>query len=189
MTTRPMPDAYRPMPDAYRVLQVDPSAHEVVIRAAYHALARRFHPDGETPDADHMAELNHAYDQLRDSLRRRAYDLERLTSAQGRNGGLRPVGPGTQDEVIVAQASAAPTAEVSPNAGPFSRIRPQAAAGANETWSRLDFGRYAGWSLRDLVRHDPDYLRWLTRHSSGLRYRAEIERLLPDGAGATHGVR
>jgi len=179
----------RPVLDAYRVLQVDPSAHEVVIRAAYHALARRYHPDGETPDPDRMAELNHAYDQLRDSLRRRAYDLERRASAPGRNGSLRPMGPGATDDHLAPQAATPPTAEVSPNAGPFSRIRPQTNGGANETWSRLDFGRYAGWSLRDLARHDPDYLRWLTRHSSGLRYRAEIDRLLPDEAGATHGVR
>jgi len=36
-----------------------------------------------------------------------------------------------------------------------------------------------GWSLAALARHDPDYLRWLSRHSSGLRFRDEIQRLLP----------
>ena len=44
----------------------------------------------------------------------------------------------------------------------------------------IDFGRYAGWTLADLVRADPDYLRWLSRHSSGIRYRAAILRLLAD---------
>jgi curved DNA-binding protein CbpA len=43
---------------------------------------------------------------------------------------------------------------------------------------RIDFGRYAGWHLRDLVRHDPDYLRWLSRHSSGVRFRDRIVQLL-----------
>lgn len=43
---------------------------------------------------------------------------------------------------------------------------------------RVDFGRYAGWHLRDLVRHDPDYLRWLGRHSSGVRFRDRIAQLL-----------
>jgi hypothetical protein len=43
----------------------------------------------------------------------------------------------------------------------------------------LDFGRYAGWSIRDLARHDPDYLRWLCRHSSGIRFREAIARVLP----------
>ena len=39
----------------------------------------------------------------------------------------------------------------------------------------IDFGRYAGWSIKQLARHDPDYLRWLSRHSSGIRYRRVIE--------------
>jgi hypothetical protein len=54
------------------------------------------------------------------------------------------------------------SAEVSTNAGDL----------------RLDFGRYAGWSLHDLARKDPAYLRWLARHSSGLRFRREIARAL-----------
>lgn len=44
--------------------------------------------------------------------------------------------------------------------------------------SQLEFGRYAGWTLRDLGRHDPDYLRWLARHASGMRYRKEIYQIL-----------
>lgn len=42
----------------------------------------------------------------------------------------------------------------------------------------LDFGRYAGRSLAKLAAHDPVYLRWLSRHSSGIRYRREIAELL-----------
>jgi curved DNA-binding protein CbpA len=44
--------------------------------------------------------------------------------------------------------------------------------------TRLEFGRYAGWTLRDLARRDPDYLRWLSRHASGIRYRTEIYQIL-----------
>ncbi len=44
--------------------------------------------------------------------------------------------------------------------------------------TRLEFGRYSGWTLRDLARQDPDYLRWLSRHASGLRYRTEIYAIL-----------
>jgi len=43
----------------------------------------------------------------------------------------------------------------------------------------LDFGRYAGWSLGDLARHDPNYLRWLSRHSSGNRYVSASISCLP----------
>ncbi|HEX2142604.1 MAG TPA: hypothetical protein VHK28_10110 [Candidatus Limnocylindria bacterium] len=42
----------------------------------------------------------------------------------------------------------------------------------------LDFGHYAGRSIEELSSIDPDYLRWLERHPSGVRYRAEIRRVL-----------
>jgi DnaJ-class molecular chaperone len=42
----------------------------------------------------------------------------------------------------------------------------------------LDFGRYQGWALEDIARRDPEYLEWLKRHSSGPRYRHEIDRVL-----------
>jgi hypothetical protein len=42
----------------------------------------------------------------------------------------------------------------------------------------LDFGHYAGRTLAELAELDPDYLHWLARHPSGVRYRAEISRVL-----------
>jgi hypothetical protein len=48
----------------------------------------------------------------------------------------------------------------------------------------VDFGRYAGWTIKQLARHDPDYLKWLARHSSGIRYRRLIEAELRAGAPA-----
>ncbi len=44
--------------------------------------------------------------------------------------------------------------------------------------TRLDFGHYAGRTIEELASIDPDYLRWLDRHPSGVRYRAEIGRVL-----------
>jgi hypothetical protein len=44
--------------------------------------------------------------------------------------------------------------------------------------SRLDFGHHAGRTIEELAVADPDYLRWLERHPSGVRYRAEIHRVL-----------
>ena len=44
--------------------------------------------------------------------------------------------------------------------------------------TRLDFGHYSGRTLAELADEDPDYLRWLARHPSGIRYRAEISRVL-----------
>jgi len=44
--------------------------------------------------------------------------------------------------------------------------------------TRLDFGHHAGRSIAELAVADPEYLRWLARHPSGVRYRAEIARVL-----------
>lgn len=42
----------------------------------------------------------------------------------------------------------------------------------------IDFGHHAGRSIAELANEDPDYLRWLARHPSGVRYRAEIARVV-----------
>lgn len=42
----------------------------------------------------------------------------------------------------------------------------------------IDFGHYAGRSIAEIADVDPDYLHWLARHPSGIRYRAEISRAL-----------
>ena len=44
--------------------------------------------------------------------------------------------------------------------------------------TRLDFGHHAGRTIAELATEDPDYLRWLARHPSGIRYRAEIARVM-----------
>lgn len=44
--------------------------------------------------------------------------------------------------------------------------------------TRIDFGHHAGRTLAELADEDPDYLRWLARHPSGIRYRAEIARVM-----------
>lgn len=44
--------------------------------------------------------------------------------------------------------------------------------------TRIDFGHHAGRTISELAQTDPDYLHWLARHPSGVRYRAEIARVL-----------
>ena len=136
--------------DPYRVLQVTPTAEQEVVNAAYRALALKYHPDRDTTGAAarRMAELNEAYRLVRDPVARTQWDAANGTAASTR-----------------------PRAAQSPGAVP-----PPPRAGAAGT--RLEFGRYAGWTLRDLARRDPDYLRWLSRHASGLRYRTEIYSIL-----------
>ncbi len=68
------------MKDYYAVLGVVPSAEDVVIRAAYKALALRYHPDrnpGSSEAAAKMAELNEAYNILSDPVKRKDYDKAR----------------------------------------------------------------------------------------------------------------
>lgn len=142
-----------PEPDPYAVLQVRPTAEMDVIRAAYRALARRYHPDGSAPDARRMAELNRAYERIKTTDLRRAYDADQHPGVA-----VGPGRPGTLYERW--QASTRPPAE-----GPAATV--------------LDFGTYQGWRIADVARHDPSYLRWLSRHSSGIRYRKAIEACLP----------
>jgi curved DNA-binding protein CbpA len=136
--------------DAYRILQVDPLAEDFVIRAAYHALARRYHPDGLTPDPERMREVNSAFEQLSDDARRQQYDRRRAYAIP-----IVPTQPQSRASVFSVASGQSPATTV------------------------IDFGRYAGWKLGDLLRHDSDYLRWLARHSSGIRYRSAIKQLLP----------
>jgi len=146
--------------DAYRVLQVDPEAHELVVRAAYRALATIYHPDRDASAlaTRRMAEINDAYNKVRTSDRREGYDRLRARKA--------PDG-----DAPVVYAAPAPTTS-----------KPQPPPGASvET---VDFGRYAGWTIKQLARHDPDYLKWLARHSSGIRYRRLIEGELRAAAPA-----
>ena len=44
--------------------------------------------------------------------------------------------------------------------------------------TRVDFGHHTGRTIEELATLDPDYLRWMARHPSGVRYRAEIARVL-----------
>jgi curved DNA-binding protein CbpA len=64
--------------DHYSVLGVLPTADEVVVRAAYRALAQRYHPDkwrGDLKEAtERMVEINAAYAVLSDPIKRREYD-------------------------------------------------------------------------------------------------------------------
>lgn len=140
--------------DPYEVLHVDPGARHEVISAAYRALARRFHPDGGTPSLGRMIEINVAYDKIRTPERRASYDQSRRSPIA--------VGPGM-------------TAQAPRWTGPLGRR-----IGARQVDSPVvDFGRYAGWRIAELARHDPEYLRWLSRHSAGVRYRDAIAQCLP----------
>lgn len=62
--------------DHYSVLGVTPASEDVVIRAAYHALMRRYHPDADRSEeaAERSRTINEAYSILRDPAKRARYD-------------------------------------------------------------------------------------------------------------------
>jgi curved DNA-binding protein CbpA len=74
-----------PTKNYYAILGVLPSAELVVIRAAFRALALRYHPDTWTGDKAtaerRMRDLNEAYEVLSNADSRREYDLKRRKGA------------------------------------------------------------------------------------------------------------
>lgn len=71
------------MQDHYKTLGLLSIADDVVIKAAYKALAQKYHPDKYKRDSRHalkvMADLNAAYAALRTKVLRQAYD-EKLSA-------------------------------------------------------------------------------------------------------------
>jgi curved DNA-binding protein CbpA len=147
--------------DAYEVLNVHPTAHQLVIQAAFRVLAAIYHPDRDASEAatHRMAELNMAYDKVRTVDRREVYDRERLRRTAPAEAVVTPYEP----------AGRAASVETGPGV--------------------LDFGRYHGWTIAQLALQDPDYLRWLSRHSSGIRFRQQIEAALQATARPTASQR
>jgi len=139
---------------------VRPDADFMVLQAAYRALARSYHAEGSTPDPGRMVEINRAWESVRTVESRAGYDKGRRTTAF-------PVRPDP--------ARSAPRQPFDP--WKYGTTAPRSGG------EIVDFGRYAGWRIADLVRHDPDYLRWLSRHSSGVRFIEAIARYLPGEVG------
>jgi curved DNA-binding protein CbpA len=142
--------------DPYVVLQILHTAEDEVIRAAFRALAFKFHPDRDPSEyaARRMSEINLAYALIKTPGARAAFDRRRRMS-----------------QTVEA-------ADISPLAAPV-------AVPSDAHSARLSFGRYSGWSLSQVARWDIDYLRWLSRHSSGIRFKAEIDQLLRSRGATT----
>jgi curved DNA-binding protein CbpA len=148
-------------PTHYEILLVDPSVDDQALTAAYLGLARR----ARLADLDEgrrtqvRRALQRAYAVLHDPERRRQYDRELA---------------GVQDGRVVTVPTAAPPATGSPRAVATA----QPASGRSAASRVLDFGRYAGWSLRQIALRDPDYLEWLRRTSIGRQVQADIAAIL-----------
>lgn len=182
--------------DPYEVLQVHHDAEPDVIRAAYRVLARKNHPDaGGT--AERMTALNAAWAILGDPRLRARHDAQVKRSraaavamvrtepwSQSTTDRFGPPAPATHADAPAAGPRPTPAqpeaAAGRPEPAPArpAPARPAPAAGDASRGFVLDFGRYVGWSMDELSRHDPDYLLWLERTPIGRPLRAEIMRVL-----------
>ena len=167
--------------DPYEVLQVAPTADDTVLRAAYRALAQRFHPDIAGPDGEaRMRELNAAWEAIGTAERRAAYHRARRESDQAQRAGFptgagssgRP-GPNSPNDTRSAPPGSSPpwTGAAGPPPG-------------HPSGSVLDFGVYYGWSLGEIARQDLGYLQWLEPRAEARSHAAEIDAIL-----RRHGVR
>lgn len=187
--------------DPYKVLQVDHEAEDEVIQAAYRRLARKYHPDlAATPEAaERMSAINAAWEMVGTPEARRAYDegRARATATPSPAGGgaasPRPSPPASTPGAA-PRPTAPPPPEVvsrdwtsgrSNQGGGFDESMRAAegfgAAGpppGRPSGTVLNFGRYAGWSLGEVARHDIEYIEWLDRAPIGRNYRAELDEIL-----------
>ncbi len=121
------------------------------VRTAYLALARRYHPDGSSPDGQRMTEINAAYEEL---------ERQHLEATDD----SRPLPPARSKE---------------PASGPErGSLLWRMQTGSDEETPVLEFGPYAGKRIAEIARTDPRYLRWLSRQSSGIPYRRAIDAVL-----------
>ncbi len=189
--------------DAYKVLQVDPEAEDEVVQAAYRRLARKYHPDLATGSeaALRMAAINAAWELIGEPAARAAYDRARMSPSRS---AARPSGtqapapaPGSSQPRPTAgerPAAGHPPPETvsrdwtsgrSTQGGGFdSSMRSAEGLGAagpppgRPSGSVLNFGRYSGWSLGEIARHDLEYIEWLDRTPIGRTYREEVDAIL-----------
>jgi len=139
--------------DPYEILQVQRGAEHEVVRAAYRALAAKWHPDrGASPER--MVAINAAWRIVGDPVRRAAHD------AGGPVGATAAADDHQSDGARGAGLPARPPRET------------------RSTDSLLDFGRYAGLTVSQLVDQDADDAVWLARTSIGRRLAPEIDAAL-----------
>jgi curved DNA-binding protein CbpA len=189
--------------DPYKILQVDREAEDEVIQAAYRRLARKYHPDlAESADAAaRMAGINAAWELIGDPEARRAFDRSR-TAAAPPPGSADPTtgSSGAGDSTPPARGRGTPTPRPTPPPEVVSRDwtsgRSTVGGGFDESMRAaegfgaagpppgrpsgtvLNFGRYAGWSLGEVARHDIEYIEWLDRAPIGRNYRQEVDEIL-----------
>ena len=145
-----------PKVSLYQILMVADNADPEIISVVHRKLAKRYHPDMDpSPEAARkMAEINEAYNVLSHSQRRAAYDAEVAQRRDRRS----------SDKMVRRQGEVPYGGAGSPFGQPSGSV--------------INIGRYSGWTLGQIKRHDPAFLEWLLSVPAGRQYREEIQALL-----------
>jgi hypothetical protein len=147
---------------------VDPGVDDDVLTVVYRRLVQRanlaYEDDGQR--RERLSIIEQAYAILHDPDRRRRYDL--------RVAGIAAQDPQPVVKEPAASIPAAPPREVVP-VRPAAKPVPVVSSGGARV---LDFGRYAGLSLRQVALRDPDYLEWLRRTPGGRHLQSDISTVL-----------
>jgi len=166
--------------DHYQALMLDPGVDMDLMTTVYRRLVQRYQAvsAGDGPALERLRMIERAYEVLRDPFRRARYDAELVRAHDDEPVHQAPT-PVNQQAAVATQTW--PTRAVSMGRSarigvPIVSQRPSAPQPV--AVSVLDFGRYAGWSLRQIAARDPDYLHWLLRSPGGRQYRAQITALL-----------
>ena len=156
-------------PTLYPLLMVDPGVDDDVLTVVYRRLVQRANLayEDEGQRRERLSVIEQAYAVLHDADRRRRYDL-------------RVAGIPAQEDAKPITAPAAVVAIETPrevvSVTPAPKSVPVVSSGGAARI--LDFGRYAGWSLRQVALRDPDYLEWLRRSPGGRHLQSDISVVL-----------
>ena len=166
-------------PNPYAVLQVDPDADHEVVRAAYRALARLYHPDiGHQDSRRLMVGLNRAWELLSDPNRRG--ETDRLLRERAARAATATSHHASKPGTGAHEPDPAVHTPVWLQRQPNRRVVNPWGAGAagpppgRPSGSIVDFGIYRGWSLGEVERADPGYLSWLLERPEGRPWADEI---------------
>lgn len=164
-------------PTLYQLLMVDPGVDDDVLTVVYRRLVQRANLayEDDARRRDRLSVLEQAYAVLHDPERRRRYDL-RVAGIAAQDAGPMEKEP----EAVIPVAPAREVVEVAPPrevvpVAPAPKPVPVASSGAQRI---LDFGRYAGMTLRQIALRDPDYLEWLRRTPGGRHLQSDISVVL-----------
>jgi hypothetical protein len=127
----------------YDVLQVREDASAEVVKAAYKALAQRYHPDRNPNDSDaahRMTEINRAYATLSDAAARKAYDHRLAQQRDAMKEGDRSTTSSSSSDAAGRGSRPSPPPPPRPPAEPA-----KSADGADPAGGRSSAGGQSGW--------------------------------------------